>query len=182
MIKVFDNAIAPAGQKEIEAILMGWQFPWYHSANTNYADRTTRPDDVPQFTHGFIREDQKNSDFVKIPQVVLTQMSIPPGRILRAKANLLHREPAPRIHPPHIDDTKSHVGLIYYVNDSDGDTQFYDGQAVIKTVSPKAGRAVLFSGHHYHSSASPTQHRYRIVLNFNLDMGDWFEDYDGPTA
>ncbi|WP_371397939.1 2OG-Fe(II) oxygenase [Fretibacter rubidus] len=182
MIKVFDSVIDAAGQEEIAGILLGWQFPWYHYANTNYGDKATRPDDVPQFTHGFIRENQKNSPLVQIPLVILEKMQIPASNILRAKANLLMREPAPFTHPAHIDDSKPHVGMIYYVNDSDGDTHFYDKGAVIKTVSPKAGRAVMFDGATYHASASPTQNRYRIVINFNLAMGDWFGDYDGPKG
>lgn len=182
MIKVFDDVLDASGQKEVADLLLGWRFPWYHSANTNYADKTTRDNDVPQFTHGFIRDDATNSPFEQIPRIVLAQMGIEPSRILRAKANLLHREPAPKHHPAHIDDSAPHVGLIYYVLSSDGDTRFYDGERVIDTVSPKAGRAVLFDGALYHGSASPVNHRYRVVINFNLDMGAWFKDYAGPAG
>lgn len=174
MIKVLDNVIPAAMQNEIEQVLLGWNFPWFHYANTNYAEHATRTDDVPQFTHGFIRSDAANSAFAHIPQTMLTNMGIPATSILRAKANLLSRELEPRTHPPHIDDKRPHVAMIYYVNDSDGDTHFYEKGKLAKTVSPKKGSAVLFKGHIYHASASPVQNRFRLVINYNLAPGDYF--------
>lgn len=168
MIKVFENAIPSPAQDELEQILLGWDFPWFHYANTNYADAKTRFDDVPQFTHGFIRDDQKNSSFENIPRALLHQMNIPHDSIIRAKANLLCREPSQKTHPAHTDDNAPHIAFIYYVNDSDGDTHFYEKGKIIETVSPKKGSGVMFDGSLLHASSSPVDHRYRIVLNYNL--------------
>ena len=174
MIKLLDNVIPSELQDEVEQALLGWNFPWYHYANTNYAEQKTRANDVPQFTHGFIRENTRNSAFDKIPKVILEKMGISQTHILRAKANLLPREPHPITHPPHTDDSKPHIALIYYVNDSDGDTHFYDKGEISKTVSPKKGSAVMFKGHIYHASASPVKNRFRLVINYNLAPGDYF--------
>lgn len=175
MIKLLNNAVPQAAQDEIEQVLLGWNFPWFHYANTNYADQATRSGDVPQFTHGFIRSDAANSAFANIPQILLQTIGIPPTTILRAKANLLPRELKPHTHPPHIDDSRPHIALIYYVNDSDGDTHFYEKGKLVKTVSPKKGSAVMFKGHIYHASSSPVQNRFRIVINYNLAPGDYFD-------
>lgn len=170
MIKVFDTVLPPPAQDEIEQVLLGWNFPWFHYANTNYAEHKTRDDDVPQFTHGFIRDDNKNSPFENIPRVILDKMGLEPKSILRAKANLLPREPQSFTHPPHIDDRKPHIAFIYYVNESDGDTHFYKNGEVIQTVSPKKGSGVMFMGNIYHASSSPVKSRFRIVINFNLAL------------
>lgn len=175
MIRLFENAIPQSAQDELEHILLHWNFPWFHYANTNYTDNVTRLGDVPQFTHGFIRDDQANSAFEHIPRTLLRTMNIPDTDIIRAKANLLCREPQPATHPAHTDDNAPHVGLIYYVNNSDGDTHFYEKGKVIKTVSPKKGRAVMFKGDILHASSSPVSHRYRIVLNFNLKPNNYFK-------
>jgi hypothetical protein len=176
MIKVLQNVIPKAAQDEIEAILLSWNFPWFHYANTNYAKTETQDNDVPQFTHGFIRDDAANSPYENIPRTILKTMGLPPTSILRAKANLLMREPSPIRHPPHTDDNTPHIVFIYYVNDSDGDTHFYKAGKVVKTVSPKKGSAVMFDGRTWHSSSSPVQNRFRLVINYNLAPGPYFDN------
>jgi len=178
MIKIIENALTPSHQTELRDVLLNWQFPWYYSANTNYATQTPQPDDVPQFTHGFMRENTPNSSLVQVPLAVLDKMGIPTDQILRAKANLVMREPERKTHPPHTDDNKPHIAMIYYVIDSDGDTVFYKGNQEFQRVGPKAGRAVIFDGAIPHSSSSPVNHRHRLVLNFNLAVGDWVGQLD----
>jgi hypothetical protein len=98
--------------------------------------------------------------------------------ILRIKANILNKtDRQNHIHPPHVDMTNPHMVLLYYVNDSDGDTVIFDQKycygdnpilTVNRTVSPKDGAAILFDGLTYHSSASPQHTKERIVLNINF--------------
>lgn len=99
-------------------------------------------------------------------------------KILRIKANILKKtNKQNHIHPPHVDMTTPHLVLLYYVNDSDGDTvifnQKYSSQqdptlTVNKTIAPKAGAAIVFDGLTYHSSSSPQYTGERIVLNINF--------------
>jgi hypothetical protein len=98
--------------------------------------------------------------------------------ILRIKANILNKtDKQNHIHPPHVDFPNSHMVLLYYVNDSDGDTVIFDQDhhskkipelTVNRTISPKAGAAILFDGLTYHSSSSPKNAKERIVLNINF--------------
>lgn len=79
----------------------------------------------------------------------------------------------------HVDDIEPHMVLLYYVNDSDGDTLLSDTRyvsgnpdhgvdaKVIKRISPKKGRAILFDGSIYHAASIPKK-GLRCVLNFNL--------------
>jgi hypothetical protein len=94
---------------------------------------------------------------------------------LQAK-NLWSERPT---HSPHVDSLYTHWVWLYYVNDSDGDTVFYDKWFDAENpnptdlteslrVPPKKGRAVVFNGFQYHSSSSPTKSPFRSVINVNF--------------
>ena len=68
---------------------------------------------------------------------------------------------------PHIDMEMGHTVCLYYVNNTDGDTFFFNGKNIIKRVSPKKGRCVLFDGKIFHASSKPTKEK-RIVINYNF--------------
>jgi hypothetical protein len=82
---------------------------------------------------------------------------------------------------PHIDIGYEHLVCLYYVNDTDGDTFIFnrtknDGPIVkdakpeiLKRVSPKKGRVVLFNGNRYHSSSGPSKDT-RCIINFNVKI------------
>ena len=170
LIQILDDFLPRAQQDEIESTLLDWrhQFEWFRYANTNHAANKTRADDVPQFIHGFMRADVDDSPFSKIPLSVVEGFGVKAGQIMRAKANLLTWEKEEIIHPKHTDDAAPHFVFIYYVNDADGDTCLYEGSEIIKRISPKKGRGVLFDGKILHASSSPVESRQRVVINFNL--------------
>ena len=68
--------------------------------------------------------------------------------------------------------------ILYYVNDSDGDTVIYKERYIgtdkpqtlteLKRIEPKRGRVVVFDGLHYHSSSNPRKNSYRCVINFDI--------------
>ena len=99
-------------------------------------------------------------------------------KVLRIKANILNKtDKQNHIHPPHVDIAMPHMVLLYYVNDSDGDTViFYEKHSsdqdpvltVNRSISPKAGSAIMFDGLTYHSSSSPQYTEERIVININF--------------
>ena len=83
---------------------------------------------------------------------------------------------------PHTDMDQDHLVVLYYINDTDGDTIIFEetdkelpripGLSIQdlteKTrVTPKQGRVVLFNGHHYHCSSNPTSDK-RCILNFDV--------------
>lgn len=82
----------------------------------------------------------------------------------------------------HVDVNYEHLVCLYYVNDSDGDTFLFDKTKkelpyltkdskleIVKKVSPKKGRVVLFNGNRYHSSSGPTKN-IRCIINFNVGI------------
>lgn len=69
---------------------------------------------------------------------------------------------------PHTDLPYPHWVILYYINDADGDTVFYNSEGnVIKTVKPKKGRAVLFDGLIMHSGGIPKE-KNRAIVNFDI--------------
>ena len=82
---------------------------------------------------------------------------------------------------PHIDNKYvNSYSMIYYVNDSDGDTIIFnetcndetmtrpDKLTIKQRIEPKKNRAVLFRGNYFHTSSNPMNNETRIVLNVNL--------------
>ena len=85
---------------------------------------------------------------------------------------------------PHIDldPGDEHIVVLYYVNDSDGDTIIYNEREESSTytekqrVTPKQGRVVIFEGGQYHTAEQPTKGT-RCIVNYNLDYY-YEDDYD----
>ena len=95
------------------------------------------------------------------------------------------------INDPHVDFEKEHYTGLLYLNDSDGDTFIYNQKydpstnllmqeyfntflnghlSVKETISPKQNRLVIFDGHYFHSSSTPTIVPARYVVNFNFTI------------
>ena len=74
--------------------------------------------------------------------------------------------------PIHLDKpSKGYMSLLYYVNDSDGDTIFFDKNIrMIKRVNPKKNRAILFDSNILHAGSNPIKSKKRIVINTIFKM------------
>ena len=74
-----------------------------------------------------------------------------------------HNTPHKDFEDPYVD----HNVLLYYVNDSDGDTHFFKENKIVKSVSPKANRLVVFDGNILHTGCHPCKAHTRIVINID---------------
>jgi hypothetical protein len=87
------------------------------------------------------------------------------------------------VHQQHVDNPNPHTVLLYYINDSDGDTILYKERADPLTylagsypdefnvdicVTPKKGRAVIFDGLQFHSVSYPKDSSNRQIININV--------------
>lgn len=105
--------------------------------------------------------------------------------ILRCKINFQYRAPKSSIGKynfPHVDlvtESEEVITALYYVNDCDGDTYFFDKQGaaniddlnslvIKKQISPKQGRLVLFNSQELHAGSNPIEADFRVVINYNL--------------
>lgn len=109
------------------------------------------------------------ANFSLIPQMICSKTNKTLQDILYARifltmpydTNLEH-------HSPHIDLQYPHTVVLYYVNDADGETVFFDNDhKVIKRVKPKKGRVAVFDGLTLHSAGIPTSNS-RCIVNFNI--------------
>lgn len=169
-IIVLDNCISKNYQHLIEQIISSdTSFSWvFHDdlTKTNVTEKTLG------FSHLFMHEAKYQSGYwgLLLPLVyeACEKQSIPIRTVIRGRSFLqVPTTKTTEYDSPHIDMDIPHMVCLYYVNDSDGDTFFFDGNQVIKRVTPKQGRCVFFDGSIYHASSKPTQST-RIVINYNF--------------
>ena len=87
----------------------------------------------------------------------------------------------------HHDRMEEHIAMVYYINDSDGDTCIYNNKLgnnaethqnslksvdfdlyeLMTSVSPKMGRCLIFNGKFAHYANYPTTND-RFIINFNF--------------
>jgi hypothetical protein len=192
---VIDDFIPEIYQESIYQLMTGSEFNWtFHDYSVNdgsledlYQIDSPYQEHV-QMRHVFVRENDILSPHFKYIAPLLgsytkhTESSL--NGMFRIKANLLVRQPGPRNQMPHADGMNEVDGqitgigkktLLYYVNESDGETVFYDkyfygkplgnlGNPVL-SVTPKKGRAVLFDSNHLHAGTCPSDSKFRMVIN-----------------
>ena len=170
--------------------------PWYYNQATNDFTGMSNEENMvhnnikesPYFVnllgcekHGNSHEDIR--PFVPIlQQLEKTTKRNFIDRIIRVKANFYVKDPnypENHYHSPHIDmwddkKDKADAGeiFLYYVNDSDGDTFFFNEPfkskeySIKKRATPKAGTGILFENSLVHASSSPRISEYRVNINF----------------
>lgn len=184
-ITVIDNFFDEKDFKDFEKhIVNNGDFPWFLLANS---DKTVHDDhnikksnnviEYLQFVHILLVADTQkaNSGYYKLFEeklpFIMKKLSLKNIEILRAKINLQTQitDNKPYFHnTPHIDAFYGHNVFMLYLNNSDGDTVFFDkDKNIIKKVSPKKNRVVVFDGMNYHSGSHPYKSNKRIVMNVN---------------
>ena len=128
-----------------------------------------------QFVHLYYINDKINSDFyIRGPEKIITQIEKLNNkkftRPYRIKSNLTMRTPREddTVGTVHTDyNTKNtYMSAIYYIHDTDGDTFFYDDSGkIIKRVSPKQNRCVIFPSEMKHAGQAPKENEVRMVTN-----------------
>jgi hypothetical protein len=173
-------------------------FPWYftnakdengnmYTVGANTYDKWKNDEnviDAGQFVHMFLKEGTQeiNSDYTKIPFKIISEfakkakINIDFSDILKLKANLItqYREYTKNsFGVPHTDNSCEHYVLIYYVNDSDGDTVlFNENKEIFAKITPKKGRCLFFNGSILHAGGHPVDNFTRCVINMNFKKND----------
>jgi hypothetical protein len=168
---------------------------WNYRFRTSYDRDEHRTLNTPFFVHVFYfaPECYKSEYFFIIVPIIkaLEEYKGQPyfNRIFRIKANLYTKDgsyPEDFHHPPHVDQEYRNwrgQSLIYYVNDADGDTFFFNENYSYETgkyggqdfkgnftnklkCSPQKGKSILFDNTQSHTSSPPRKGGPRITLNF----------------
>ena len=169
---VFDNIINLNQQEEIKNFFLSNNFPWYFipdiTDNNNLQKR-------PGLQHFFIDNREKNSPYINLIKPIIDNSCLK----IKFKYNNIERVKSFLQFPlnltdysvdtPHIDNKNKHLVVLYYVISSDGDTIIYnrDKKSILKSITPKQGRVVIFDGTYFHTAEQP-KNKNRCVINCNL--------------
>ena len=181
MIEVVDNLLPKKFADTLEDSVNSFNLQWYWNDGVVGSHEILFPTDntinVPQFVHNaYLSEFNSSSDFyLKIfpfSYFAEEKFNIDIEQVWRCKVNLLYKnlEAKDKHHPIHRDKRDSNsnsFSIIYYPEDSDGDTLFFDDTLkIVSQVKPKKNRAVLFNSNNLHCSSSPLKHNKRTAINF----------------
>jgi hypothetical protein len=181
MLNIIDNFVKLRFQNEIEKLFLENSFPYFYTTESVYLDSTNtimadeKVLNVPQFFHMFVVDGQISSQYYNnissISNKLLDIIDID-CYIQRCKVNMntIDNRFEDKYHTPHIDNAfEEQITAIYYVNDCDGDTVFFDNNGnITERLTPKKGRLVWWKGRYFHAKSSPIKSINRLVLNFNL--------------
>lgn len=177
-IKVFDNILPKELEDKIESLILDStippKFPLYYSPNATYSpdhpNFTKEPSLFHVFKDGYNDESEYSTILSQILYIFCFKNKIIPHTYFRGRVFVDFPSPNPGLDlPPHTDADNNHWVVLYYTNDSDGDTVLFedDQKTEIKRVSPKKGRIVFFDGSIPHcGSRSATNTRSAINFNF----------------
>tara|TARA_B100001778_G_C18097302_1_gene410167 strand:+ start:32 stop:529 length:498 start_codon:yes stop_codon:yes gene_type:complete len=164
MIQIYDDIITGEESTKIKELLLGNEFSWYY-----LSDITGHEDGRPGFSHYFVTKDGKvNSPYSEIISNIIFNScrkinhELKEVTMSRAFLQLPIRYTGDRIDTHHIDKEEPHTVVLYYVNDSDGDTVIGE-----QRVTPKQGRVVIFDGSIYHAGSQPHQSP-RCIINSHI--------------
>jgi hypothetical protein len=182
MIKVY-NVFSEDEIKQIEQKFTD-NFPWYLSTADDHA--TVTKDVRAQFTDDNTVESTQLTNFMfingagnsphyalgaEILQQFCIRTNTPISKLIRIKANLQLRQDRTedQYNTMHVDGYEPHMVMIYYVNQSDGQTILFNKNREIEhRISPRAGMCLLFPGHILHAGQPPKTSQKRIIVNFNF--------------
>lgn len=191
-MQIIENFVKPRIQDNVESTLTSGDFPYFYSSEScvpagykedeNEDTRLTgdvfldsNTIEAPQFIHTFVSDGAVNSGAYKdIAPILNKVLDIVDGDYYVAKCkvnmNLIDTRFEGKYHTPHIDNGfDDQITALYYVNDSDGDTFFFDVNGKItERVTPKKGTLVLWKGKVFHAKSSPIKTTSRVVININL--------------
>jgi hypothetical protein len=192
-MRIIENFLSDKEHQDLTELVTSNVFDWYYIPYTSYSKLHSGSNvtESNQFTHTFFSHKQSFNFIESINPFKgkLMQHGIKPTNLLRIKANMLIKDPLYPInhfHPPHsdIDDKGKFCTLLYYLNDSDGDTYMFnqtysnmpdfkdriDELVITKRITPKANTAVIFDSTIIHTSSSPRETDRRMVINFLFEI------------
>ena len=124
-------------------------------------------------------------DLLCVPLIVAcSKNNITFSKILRIRAGLIMNNTQQIVHTPHVDYPIPHKTMLFYLTDSDAPTLIYDNKhsgngiddywtdvkmlKVENSITPVENTCVIFDGLTFHSSTTPKENPFRIVINYNF--------------
>lgn len=86
--------------------------------------------------------------------------------VYRLMTNIQTIRPKWTMNAPHPDSRREDcITILYYVNDSDGETFFFEGDECIARYKPMKGNAIMYPSNTWHAGSTPVEHETRVVIN-----------------
>ena len=175
IIEIYDGLLPSLTQNYIEDYItnknyLDGGFPLYYNNNlTDERNNDPKSIDIGFCNNFFFKDNLMTKDltlFLSPLYSLSSSQNLVVNDLILGRVFL--QPPTPNYGPqaPHRDIEMPHYVCLYYVNDSDGDTIFYDDdqKTEIKRIPPKKGRIAFFDGSIYHCGSKP-KNSTRIVIN-----------------
>lgn len=179
-----DNVIDKQYQDNLENTMTSLAFPWFFNKWVDEYDLPFKDENVVnsfQLSHVFYDAGASMPTYNLVQPLlkrITEKLNINHYNVVRVKANLTtkHNFAIQKYQVPHVDTTPPCRTIIYYVNDSDGDTVLFNERCgskfdrfTIKEESkPVKGSIFAFDGWYYHAGRFPKDNETRMVINIVL--------------
>ena len=173
MIYVFDDVLPLRYATELENTALSRNMDYYYSEDITYKDTLKSHNTYPGFGKSLVSNEFVDSKFdFFLPSIYFfcDLLNLELINILQSRL-FMQLESGHTSHCNiHIDMNTPHIVFLYYINDSDGDTYFFDEtkKKIIKKVTPKKNRVAIFDGSIPHASSYPSSGA-RCVFNTNVE-------------
>ena len=177
---ILDDVLPKKTYEELSKLMIGEEEPnfpwWWHHGSTSSPDIIDdNVRDNLMLCHQFYIQGVEPSPFFGLVGQVIPEVEKKLEKktidLFRVKGNLTLPStlPSDTYNVPHKDQEEGWISILYYVNDADGDTIFFDDDALdYNTVSPKANRAAIFDSNIYHCTMNNQTVDRRMVINYVL--------------
>ena len=186
-VKVVENLVPESYADKLEQLCKNLPWFWYENIS-GYGESTADEVNTKGFQYGFShvamndgeKRSQELENFMPLVYFMEEKLGIKVNNLYRIRIALNTWTGLDIQHNPHVDMNLPHKVLLYYVNDSDGDTVMYNEihelnksepkkYTVSQRVTPAKGKAVIFDGWRYHSSSKPLNNAGRFIVNINFN-------------
>jgi hypothetical protein len=187
MIEIIDNFLPKIDYQTIYETGRDMNFPWYYIPTASFGTEHYIPEnavETPALIHMLLRKDKMEkstfiTNFVPLFDKIEKEFNVD---LIRVRLAMKHRQVGfteNNYNIPHVDHKFPHLSMIYYVNESDGDTWLFNEfltdhtsddpkeYTVQQRVSPKPNRLLVFNGLQYHTASNPINSNERIMININ---------------
>lgn len=186
-IKVIENFLPESYADSLETICRN--IPWYLYENiSGFVKSDSSEVNTGNFQFGFshvafmdgVKKSEHFESILPLIYFMEEKTGIKVNQLYRVRLALNTSIGADTQHNAHVDMEIPHKVLLYYVNDSDGDTIMYnemhdlgldapESYSVYKRVKPAKNKAVVFDGWRYHSSSKPVSTATRFIINIDFN-------------
>jgi hypothetical protein len=187
MIEIIDNFLPEADYQKIYETGRDPEFPWYYISKASFDSEHVAPEnsiETSAFIHVLLRKDRMEkstyiTNYLPLLDTIEKDFNVD---LIRVRLGMKHRQigfTENNYNLPHTDFRFPHISMIYYVNESDGDTWLFNEFrhpndadypkefTVQQRVSPKPNRLLVFDGLQHHTASNPVNSNERTIININ---------------